>query len=355
VSVEPDPLQLELERAQTLVDLQRYDEARALLTQVLAREPDEAQAWCLFAQVQIAVGDPKSGLDAAERAAALEPSDEWSHRLRSVALQQLGNKSGSIAAAREAVAAAPHAWQTNSRLAAALAFASRNPDEALAVAERAVELAPNESEARVTLGRAYEMRKDYAEAERCYKEALSLNPQSAVAHGALARRRYEASGGKLRRFGAGNLAAAATGFRDSVEADPGDPAAAANVEIVVRSFVARFSYLIYAAVWLSVLLVEHGSADLARVGPLLVIAIPVGFAVRFVGGLTPDLRRRVGYSALHGRLGLAAYAQVVAIALLALVAAAPSGARFHLAVAAFLVSLAGRLFQLARRRRGHQV
>jgi tetratricopeptide (TPR) repeat protein len=347
VSTAHDPLQLELERAQTLVELRRYEEASAFLTQLLAREPEVASAWCLLAQSQLAARDPETALDAAERAAALEPENEWPHRLRSAALQNLG-RPGSIAAAREAVAAAPHAWQTHLRLAEALAAAKTNPDAALAAAERAVALAPNEPNTYAALGRAYEMRGDHAEAERSFRQALALDPQHAGAHHELARRRYEASGGRRRRFGAGNLAAAASGFRDAVEANPRSHVGAANVEIVIRSFLARLSYLIFVSVWLATFVANNSSS---RVVPALLIAIPMAFAVRFLIALAPDLRRRVGYMAFHGWLAPASCAQVVAIALMLVSAAGPSGARIGFAAAAFLISLAGRIYLIALRRR----
>ena len=350
MSTEPDPLQLELERAQTLVELGRYEEASAVLTQLLAREPEVAPAWCLFAQAQIAAGDSNSGLDAAERAASLEPENEWAHRLRSAALQNLG-RPGAIAAAREAVAAAPHVWLTHNRLATVLAAANQNPDAALAAAERAVELAPNEPDAHRALGRAYEMRDDHAEAERCYRLALSLDPQNAAAHDALARRRLTAS----RRFGAGNLAAAASGFRDVVQANPRSAAGAANIEIIIRGFLSRLSYLVFVCVWASTLVTNHsGPSAAGRAVPLLLAAIPVGFGLRFLVSLAPDLRRRVGYMAFHGWLAPASYANAVALPLLVVSAAGPSGARIGFAVAAFLLSLAARVYLLWLRRRSRQ-
>ena len=338
-------IQVELERAQALVGLGRFDEARSLLLDFVGREPDIAQAWCLFAQVQIATGDPKGALDAAERAAALEPGNDWPHRLRSVALQQLGDDDGSIAAAHEAVTAAPHSWQTHRRLAMALVLAKRNPDEALAAAGRAAELAPHEPDAFCTLGLAHEMRRGHAEAERCYRQALSLDPQHAASHEALARRQLATS-----RFGrAGNLAGAAAGFRDVVQADPRADHAAKNLELVLRVFIARLSYLIFLIVWIASRATAGTLSD--RLVPLLLLAIPAGFAVRFLARLAPDLRRQVWYVAFHGSLAVASILQSCAVGLLLISAAAPGGARAGISIAALLTSLAARVVLVVGNRR----
>lgn len=239
-------LQLQLERAQALVGLGRFDEAISMLLQLIASEPEIAPAWCLLAQAQTGVGDAQAALAAAERATALAPENDWPHRLRSVALQQLGDLDGAIAAAREAVACDPDNWQTHRRLAICLILAKRDTDYAFAAAERAVALAPHEPSTHHTLGAAYEMRGDHVEAEQCFRQALAIDPQYSPAHDALAHRQLASS-----RFGrAGNLAAAATGFRDAVRADPRADESATNVERVLQTFLARLSYLIFLIVWL---------------------------------------------------------------------------------------------------------
>jgi tetratricopeptide (TPR) repeat protein len=350
VSGDEAALQLELERAQGLVELRRYEEATTALADLVGREPELAPAWCLLAQAQIAVGETQPALEAANRAVALAPEHDWPYRLRSVALQQLGDDDGSIAAAREAVAAAPHNWQTHRRLAMALVLAKRDPDGALAAAGRAIELAPYEPDAFSTLGLVYDMRKNSDEAERCFRHALSLDPQHAPSHDALARRQLATSG-----FGrAGNLAAAATGFRDAVQADPRDHIAATNIEIVLRAFIARLSYFIFIVAWIAYH-VTGGSA-FARVGPLLLLALPVGFAARFLLRLPPDLRRQVRYVAFHGALAVPAILQSCALGLLLVAAVLPESARRKAALAAVLVSLAARvlLYVISRRmRRDH--
>ena len=331
----------DLARAQGLLELKRFDDAGSLLERLLGREPDNPLAWGLLAQAKLGADDPRDALEAAERAAALAPDDDWPHRLRSIALQQLGDDEGAISAAREAVAAGPHTWQAYSRLAIALGVAKRDLDEALASAELGVELGPHVPAAHYALGVVHDRRGDHAEAERCFRQALELDPQHTPSHNALAARQLAASRGRP-----GNLAAAASGFRDAVRADPRSGVSGRNLELVIRHFLARVSYLVFIIVWLASGVGGGTAAD--RIGPLLLLLIPAAFAARFLAALAPDLRRQVWYMAFHGPLAPPMIAQASAVGLLFVSAAAPSGARAGFSGAAVLASLIAR-FLIVRR------
>lgn len=342
---EPDPLVLELERVQTLVDLNRYEEARTRLTQLLGSEPNFAPAWYLFALAQLALGDDNAALDAADRVTALEPESEVPHILRSAALQNL-RRPGAIEAARKAVSLAPDSWPAHARLAEALAAANQNPDAVLAAAARAVELAPNEAHAHYLLGSAYEMRNDQAEAERCFRQALALSPESADAHQGLARGHLPASGGTLQFFNAGRLAAAASGFRDAVGADPRGETAVANVEVAIRAFVGITSSLVAVIAWASAIVVRFSEHSVvSQVVPPVLVVIPVGYAFLFLSNAPRELRRRARRVAFGGWLALVSYAQVISVALLLIVAFAPSGRRIDFAAGALFVNLGALFFE----------
>jgi tetratricopeptide (TPR) repeat protein len=332
---------LELERARALIELHRFDEAASLLQKLVGREPDEASAWSLLAQAQLGAGRPHDALEAASRAAALTPDDDWPHRLRSVALQTLGADESAVAAAREAVRVAPYLWQCHVRLCEAIVLGRGDLDEAQAAAERSLELAPHESDPYYELGLVAAKRGKHDEAERYFRQALAIDPDDAAAHNALARLRFAKS-----RFNPGGLAGAAAGFRDAVQSNPRAGTSARNLELVLRVFLARLSYLIFIVVWLASRFTGGTVAD--RVGPLLLFLVPAGFAVRFLMELAPDLRRQVRYMAFHGPLAAPMFAQACAVLLLCVGAAAPSHARPAIAIAAFVVSLAARLL-LARR------
>jgi tetratricopeptide (TPR) repeat protein len=340
-------VELGLERARALCELRRFPEAIELLQQLLGRDPDSATGWCLLAQAQLGVGDAYAVLDAASHGTALAPEDEWPHRLRSIAFEELGVPDSAIAAAREAVRVGPHTWQAHSHLATALVIAKRDLGEAGQAAERGVALAPHEPDAHYALGLVADARGDHRVAEEHFRRALALDPQHGPTHNARARRRLASS-----RFHAGKLADAAAGFRDVVQADPRADYAARNLEVVLRVFLARLSYLIFVIVVIAAR-ADHltsgtaGGTDVARIVPVL-LAVPIAYAVYFVVRLEPDLRGHLLYVAFHGRLGAASIAQVCAIALLLASAAAPTSVRIGLVIAAFFSSLLARLILAVR-------
>jgi tetratricopeptide (TPR) repeat protein len=220
----------------------------------------------------------------------------------------------------------------------ALAFAKGSRDEAIAAGRKAVELAPHQADAFYALGIAHDMgRRAHAEAERCYRQALALDPQHAASLNALSRRHLRSSG-----FGrAGNLATAAEGFREAVRADPRLNVAATNLELVLRVFIARLSYLIF----IIALLASPSQRGFlgSRLAPFLLLAIPVAFAIRFLWRLAPDLRRHVGYVAFHGRLAVPSVLQSCAVVLLLVSVVVQEGARKQIGFAAVMTSLAARI------------
>jgi tetratricopeptide (TPR) repeat protein len=346
LSSEVHEVDLELERARALCELRRFAEAVELLQQLLGRFPDSATAWCLLAQARLGVGDAYAALDAAGHATALEPEAEWPHRLRSIAFEDLGVPDSAIAAARESVRVGPHIWQAHSHWATTLVLAKRDLGEAGAAAERGVALAPHEPDTHYALGVVADARGDHQAAEEHFRRALALDPLHGPTHNARARRLVSS------RFDAGKLADAAAGFRNVVQADPRANYAAKNIEVVLRVFLARLSYLIFVIVVIAAR-ADHltsgtaGGTDVARIGPVL-LAIPVAYAVYFVARLEPDLRGHLLRVAFHGRLAAASVAQASAIILLLASAAAPANVRIGLVLAAFVSSLAARLLVAVR-------
>ncbi len=112
---------LSLGRAEALLELGRAGEARTLLQALLASAPENVYVWCLLSQACLGCEDPAAALDAASLAAGLDGDEEWAHRLRASALDQLGRGPDAVAAAEEAVRCAPHSWQTHACLADMLA------------------------------------------------------------------------------------------------------------------------------------------------------------------------------------------------------------------------------------------
>ena len=124
-------LKEELARAATMLDLGRYDEASTLLARLVSAEPGSGRAWCLFARAHLGADRFTEAVEAANRAAAIEPTEEWPHRLASNALMHLGNHGEALRAAAESRRLAPAYWQTHVCVAQA-ALAAGQPATAAA-------------------------------------------------------------------------------------------------------------------------------------------------------------------------------------------------------------------------------
>src|SRR6201985_682726 len=89
----------ELARAATMLDLGRFDEASTLLARLVSAEPGSGRAWCLLARAHLGADRCADAVEAANRAATIEPTEEWPHRLASNALMHLGNHGQALRAA----------------------------------------------------------------------------------------------------------------------------------------------------------------------------------------------------------------------------------------------------------------
>ena len=85
-----------------MLDVRRFDEASELLARVVSAEPESSRAWCLMARAHLGADRYADAVTAANRAVALDPADEWPHRLASNALVHLGKLPDALRAAYEA-------------------------------------------------------------------------------------------------------------------------------------------------------------------------------------------------------------------------------------------------------------
>ncbi|WP_163505927.1 tetratricopeptide repeat protein [Fodinicola acaciae] len=170
-----------LDRAQALADLGRHTEATTMLGDFLAVEPDHVPALCLLAYCHGENDDVPAMLDAASRACAADPQDEWAVRLRAVALTRSERPEEAIAAARAAARLAPESWASYTVLAVALFGLPWRRPAALAAARQAVRLAPYEPDTHVTRGVLQQALGMNHAARRNYRRALALDPQNVTA------------------------------------------------------------------------------------------------------------------------------------------------------------------------------
>src|SRR6516164_1710838 len=188
-----------------MLDLGRYEEASSLLARVVSAEPVEA----------------------ANRAAAIEPAEEWPHRLASNALMHLGNHAEALRAAAESRRLAPSYWQTHVCVAQA-ALAASHPAVASAAAAEARRLAPDEADVHFLSGKvALAAARDHQEL------ALAIDPGHSGAMNELGRirlRKHDTSGA-IRHF----ISAART--------TPGEQIYSRNIDVVILRSISRMIYL----------------------------------------------------------------------------------------------------------------
>lgn len=99
------------ERADLLIDLKRYDEARELLSRRLAEDPQDVRAWVKLARSHL--GDQQDGakaLEATERALALDPEDIGALVMHAHALRAAGRFLETEGVLREVIRVAPDHW-----------------------------------------------------------------------------------------------------------------------------------------------------------------------------------------------------------------------------------------------------
>ncbi|TYB54590.1 tetratricopeptide repeat protein [Nonomuraea sp. PA05] len=139
--------------------------------------PDRSsREWCEEALARLSAGRPESALDAARRAAGLDPGSEWAHRLISLAHERLGREAEAVPAAERAVELARGSWQARLRLAAVLRRVPGRWAQAVEQAELARKFAPEEPAPEVMLGDLALLRGEHARAERSYQAALAIDP-----------------------------------------------------------------------------------------------------------------------------------------------------------------------------------
>lgn len=289
-------------RAEMLVELNRPEEALELLARAIAQNPDDGHAWCVKSLAHIKQKDYAAALEAAGAAASRAPEDPWPHQLACVALLDVpGRAQDAIAAARESVRLAPDEWRCHYLLGLALVDHPRHMDEAMDASERALELAPHEPEVHNLAG-------DVAIANGCkdaarehFQRALSIDPESFVAHEGLARLRLSSRGLPL----PSRFAEAAGGFATGLRVSPETYEARHNLDLSLRTAIAWVAYFLFLVGWLVARIAAAYDTVAARIIPVVTLALPGMFAFRFVRALRPDVRAYLVNQCRRGMIAIA--------------------------------------------------
>ncbi|WP_314242095.1 tetratricopeptide repeat protein [Streptomyces kutzneri] len=131
-----------VEQALELYDMNRHEEALALLDRRLAEAPDDHEAWTTRARCLTALRRNEEGLDAADQALKLEPDLADGHFMRGFALRRMSRLPEAEQSQREAIRLAPQLWGPRAQRAEMLIFVGTK-EEALQEAQEAVRLGPD--------------------------------------------------------------------------------------------------------------------------------------------------------------------------------------------------------------------
>ncbi|AOR33506.1 hypothetical protein BFF78_22760 [Streptomyces fodineus] len=224
-----------LERADALYELRRYDEAKTLLGQRLAEDPEDVAAWVRLSRCHLgAQNEAAQALEAAERALAIDPEHIGALLQHARALQASSRIVDAEDPLREVIRLAPEYWYGYALLGhwlyriralrigqanggsvtnEAMAESFRESDE---LALTAVRLAPEEVFPYEVRGAIARISGDQALAAEMDQAVLRLDPQHPEA---LARRTQRAAAAP------GVKAAEAAGlYADALAATPDSPA-----------------------------------------------------------------------------------------------------------------------------------
>jgi putative PEP-CTERM system TPR-repeat lipoprotein len=155
--------------------------ALAGLKNYLEKQPKDPRAWEELGRVQLRSRDAASALASFARAADLAPASARGPFLVGVALRALGRKAEAEQQFERALAIAPGYPEPLAQL-AAMSFADKNPNAAIARIARQAMLQPSSSEIQYLLGRAYQAGGDTKRAEQAFLKAVELNPNAGGAY-----------------------------------------------------------------------------------------------------------------------------------------------------------------------------
>ncbi len=187
----------------------RLQAAEQIYRQILAVEPNHADAWDLLGVIAHQVGKHEVAVEYIARAVGLNENSAAFHNNLGGAYRALRRIPEALACFRRALELKPDYAEAHNNLGAGL-YDRGKPDEAVTCYRRALELKPDYADAHYNLGVALNDQGKLDEVVTCYRRALELKPDYAEAHNNL--------GAALN--GQGKLGEAATCYRRVVELKP---------------------------------------------------------------------------------------------------------------------------------------
>jgi predicted O-linked N-acetylglucosamine transferase (SPINDLY family) len=202
----------------------RLQTAEQIYRQILAADPDQAQAWHLLGVIAHQTGRHQAAIDCIQHSIRLDGSDARAHSNLGEAFRALGKFPEAIACYQRALQWKPDAGEIHYNLGIALK-AGGQLAEAIAAYRRAVQLKPDHYRAHNNLGNALREQRATAEAIASLRRAVELRPDFAEAYDNLG----------LALQDQGHVAEAIDCFRQTLKLKPGAAEAYVNLANALRS------------------------------------------------------------------------------------------------------------------------
>jgi tetratricopeptide (TPR) repeat protein len=159
----------------------RLQAAEYVCRQILALEPNHAEAWHLLGIVGGQAGNHQRAAECFSRSLAVRPDWAEAHVNLGNALRQLGKLDEAVPMLRRALQLQTGSAEAHNNLGNALGDQGKL-DEAIACYRRALELRPGYANAHYNLANALSQQGKLDEAVACYRRALELQPDFTEAH-----------------------------------------------------------------------------------------------------------------------------------------------------------------------------
>ncbi|MFO0950027.1 MAG: tetratricopeptide repeat protein [Isosphaeraceae bacterium] len=157
----------------------RLDAAEQIYRQILAADPNQADAWHLLGVIAHQVGRHDAAVELIGRSVGLRPTEPLFHNNLGNALNALARFAGATACYRRALELNPDYAEALCNLGAALKSQGKL-DEAVACFRRAIERNGQIPEAHINLGATWRELGRPDEAADCFRRALELRPDLAL-------------------------------------------------------------------------------------------------------------------------------------------------------------------------------
>lgn len=179
------------------------EEARSLSAAAVARAPEQALFHSRLGSAELALGRKAEAQASFAQAVALDPGRAEAHNNLGLLHREAGNPAAAEAAFRAAIAAQPDTSEARCNLGALLQEQGRIADAAKFL-EEALRLRPDYPEAHLNLGNTLRLLDRHGDAARHLQRALELRPDLAEAHNSLGlllreRGEFDAAGKRFRQ------------------------------------------------------------------------------------------------------------------------------------------------------------